>query len=268
MSALAERPAIRPASLVASFALPASVARLLLAVALLAAWQFAPSFLLDDMLVSRPTLVAARIVEWVGDGVLIRESVATLSAVFLGLFWGGLAGSAVGLIAGMSRAVGKIVEPWLTVLFALPKSAFIPLFILWFGISGRQHMLFVATVVFFFFFFAMYRGVQSVPLPWRNMLAISGAGALQSIRMLYLPASFGWMLSALRLAIPSAFVAAISVEVIASREGLGHLVKTSSAVLDSAGTVAAIVWLVALATALGASSIALADRSRWRIDAS
>lgn len=247
------------------FAWRVPTARLLLVALVLAFWQFAPPSVLDDMLVSRPTLVVGRIVAWLQDGVLIRETVATLSAVFLGLLWGGLLGGAAGLIAGLSRPAGKIIEPWLTVLFALPKSAFIPLFILWFGISGRQHILFVATVVFFFFFFALFRGVRSVPAAWRNMLAISGAGTLQAVRILYLPASFGWLLSALRLAIPNAFVAAISVEVIASREGLGHLVKTSSSILDSAGTMAAVIWLVGLSSTLGATAIALADRTRWRI---
>jgi NitT/TauT family transport system permease protein len=263
MSALAERRAYR--SIFPAW--QTSIVRLQLIACLLVFWQFAPPSILDDMLVSRPTLVAQQIVEWLQNGVLLRESAATLSAVFLGLFWGGVAGTAAGLIAGLSRPIGAIIEPWLTVLFALPKSAFIPLFILWFGISSRQHILFVATVVFFFFFFALFRGVRSVPAAWRNMLAIAGADTLQSIRMLYLPASFGWLLSALRLAIPNAFVAAISIEVIASREGLGHLVKTSSSVLDSAGTMAAVVWLVALSSTLGAAAIALADRTRWRIDA-
>jgi NitT/TauT family transport system permease protein len=246
-------------------ALRVSAIRILLVVSLLAVWQFAPAFLLDEMLVSRPVLVIARMAEWLRNGVLLRESAATLESVFLGLLWGGLAGGTAGVVAGLWRPVARIAEPWLTVLFALPKSAFIPLFILWFGISTRQHILFVATVVFFFFFFSLYRGVRSVPVAWHNMLAMSGANTFQSIGMLYLPASFGWLLSALRLAIPNAFVAAISIEVIASRDGLGHLVKASSAVLDSAGTVAAVLWLVVLATFLGAAAIALADRSRWRI---
>ncbi len=239
--------------------------RALLVAAFLAAWQWAPSFLLDDMLTSRPSLVAARIVAWTLDGTLPRESAATLGAVAFGLFWGGLTGAAAGLAAGVFRPLGRVLEPCLTVLFALPKSAFVPLFILWFGVGARQHALFVTTVVFFFFFFAMFHGARAVPAPWRDMLGIFGADAGQSLRLLYLPASFGWLLSALRLAIPHAFVAAISVEVIASREGLGHLVKASSSVLDSTGVLAAIVWLVALATSLGLAAVKIAEQSRWRV---
>ena len=54
-------------------------------------------------------------------------------------------------------------------------------------------------------------------------------------------------------------------EVIASREGLGHLVKASSSVLDSTGVLAAIVWLVALATSLGLAAVKIAEQSRWRV---
>lgn len=239
------------------------VLRLVLLLAFLLVWQLAPAGSIDD-LVSRPTLVAGRMAQWLANGLLLRESLATLSAVFFGLLLGAAAGTAVGLLAGLWRLLGDLVEPWLTALFALPKSAFIPLFILWFGISAKQHTLFVATVVFFFFFFALFQGARNVPLAWRNLLALSGASAAQRVLILYLPASFGWLLSAMRLAIPHAFVAAISIEVIASRNGLGHLVKTSSAVLDATGTVAAIVWLVLLSTTIGAGAIALAEGTRWR----
>jgi NitT/TauT family transport system permease protein len=201
---------------------------------------------------------------WLASGLLIRESLATLGAVLSGLVLGASAGALTGLVAGLWRALGDLVEPWLTALFALPKSAFIPLFILWFGISARQHTLFVATVVFFFFFFALFNGARAVPAAWRNVFSIAGARPWQTLVMLYMPASFGWFLSAMRLAVPHAFVAAISIEVVASRNGLGHLVKTSSAVLDSTGVIAAILWLVLLSTTLGAGAIALAENTRWR----
>ncbi|MDB5643328.1 MAG: NitT/TauT family transport system permease protein [Hyphomicrobiales bacterium] len=239
------------------------VARAALVVALLVVWQWAPGQGVDA-LVSRPNLVAARMANWLASGLLIRESLATLGAVVSGFVLGAAAGAVTGLVAGLWRALGDLVEPWLTALFALPKSAFIPLFILWFGISAKQHTLFVATVVFFFFFFALFNGARAVPAAWQNVFSLAGARPWQTFIMLYMPASFGWFLAAMRLAIPHAFVAAISIEVVASRNGLGHLVKTSSAVLDSTGVITAILWLVLLSTTLGAGSIALAERTRWR----
>ena len=68
--------------------------------------------------------------------------------------------------------------------------------------------------------------------------------ALQRITILYLPASFGWIVIATRLAMPYAFVAAVSTEVIASTSGLGHLVKGSSSIMNSAGMFSAMLALL------------------------
>ena len=236
--------------------------RVSLFVLILALWQFVPSENIEFLL-SRPVIVAGRIGDWIANGLLLRESVATLSSVALGLLLGAVCGSAAGLLAGLWRGLGDLVEPILMALFALPKSAFIPLFILWFGISVKQHTIFVATVVFFFFFFSMFNGARATPRVWTNMLTIVGASRWQLLTKLYLPASFGWFLTAMRLAIPHAFVAAISIEVIASRNGLGHLVKASSSILDATGTVTAIAWLVCLSTLIGAGAISIAEKSRW-----
>jgi len=236
--------------------------QLAIAAAFVAAWQFLPGSVLDEMLVSRPSLVLEQTIKWLADGVLLGAAFATLKVVFAGLLFGGIGGIALGLGAALWRPLELVTEPIVNVLFALPKSAFVPLYILWFGISFRQHAVFTATVVFFFFFFATFNGVRSVPAALRNMLSLSGASTWQAIRLLYLPASAGWFLAGLRLAMPQAFLAAITAEVIASREGLGHLVKANAAVMDAAGMLSALLFLVLLSVAL--SAVVLRFGERWR----
>lgn len=218
-----------------------------------------------DMLVSRPSLIFAQSVKWLADGVLLGAALATLKVVFAGLLIGGVCGTAIGLAAALLRPLELMIEPLVNMLFALPKSAFVPLFILWFGISFRQHVIFAAMVVFFFFFFAAFNGVRSVPDALRNMLSLLGASRWQAIGMLYLPASFGWLLAGLRLAMPQAFLAAITTEIIASREGLGQLVKANAAVMNAAGMLSALLFLVLLSVGLSASVLFLGERSRWRM---
>jgi NitT/TauT family transport system permease protein len=232
---------------------------------LVAVWELAPNLFFDEMLVSRPSLILAQTVKWVSDGVLLGEAFATLKVVFSGLLWGGVAGMVLGITAALWRPFELVVEPIVNVLFALPKSAFMPLFILWFGISFRQHAIFTATVVFFFFFFAVFNGVRSVPNALRSMLMISGASSWQAIYLLYIPASFSWLLAGLRLAMPQAFVAAITAEIIASREGLGHLVKANAAVMNPAGMFAALLFLVLLSVALSATVLSFGQRARWHV---
>jgi ABC-type nitrate/sulfonate/bicarbonate transport system permease component len=67
------------------------------------------------------------------------------------------------------------------------------------------------------------------------------------------------------LAMPQAFVAAITAEIIASREGLGHLVKANAAVMNPAGMFAALLFLVLLSVALSATVLSFGQRARWHV---
>jgi len=242
-----------------------SICQFTIVAAFIAFWQTGPSFVFDEMLVSRPSLIFAQTAKWLGDGVLFGATLATLKVVLTGLLFGGVAGVTFGLAAALWRPIELVIEPIVEILFALPKSAFVPLFILWFGISFRQHAIFTATVVFFFFFLATFNGVRSVPIALRNVLSLSGASTWQTVHLLYLPASTDWMLAGLRLAMPQAFLAAITAEVIASRDGLGHLVKANAAVMNAAGMLAALLFLVLLSVALSATALFVGEQSRWRV---
>lgn len=245
--------------------LAAYIWQIIIIAALIVVWQMAPDGSGVEMLVSRPSLIWSQSIKWLGDGVLLGAAFATLKVVLEGLLLGGLCGIVLGLAAALFRPLELLFEPIVNVLFALPKSAFVPLFILWFGISFRQHTIFTAMVVFFFFFFAAFNGARSVPGPMHDMLSLFGASTCQAIRLLYLPASFGWVLAGLRLAMPQAFLAAITAEIIASREGLGHLVKTNAAVMNAAGMLSALLFLVLLCVALSAIVFFVGERSRWRV---
>jgi NitT/TauT family transport system permease protein len=234
--------------------------------ALLLAWQFSPAWLLDDFLWSRPSAIYDQTVAWLGNGILVSNAGVTLSCVLQGLLFGGLAGIVLGLFAGMRPAIAQLINRPIEALFAVPKITLIPLFILWFGIGIFQHVVFTSLVVFFFFFFSVYNGARSVPLTLRNALSMTGASSVQAIFILYLPASLGWMIIALRLAMPYAFVAAVSTEVIASTSGLGYLVKNSASVMNSAGMFSAMLALLFVSMISSSLVNFLAKKNRWNLE--
>jgi NitT/TauT family transport system permease protein len=233
--------------------------------AVLAIWQFAPDTVVDDTLVSRPYDIALQTIAWLQDGTLADEAASTLVVVFYGLLWGGVLGVVLGLIAGMFEPIGMLLDAPVNLFFAIPKVALIPLFIVWFGVDDLQHTVYTAVVVFFFFFFASFNGVRNVPRQLNSMMSVVGASPAQKLRLLYLPASLGWIASALRIAVPYAFVSAISAEVIASRHGLGSLVKSSASTFDAAGTFAAMLTLLVLSVACSGAAYLVGGLSRWKL---
>lgn len=220
--------------------------RVLILVALVAGWQFAPTSVLDPLIWSRPSAIAVQVVHWSMDGTLLWSTLYTLESVVLGLALGAIAGIAVGVWLGMSRRADRMFSGLIDMIFALPKITLVPLFMLWLGIGTEQHVIFVALVVFFFFFFSIYSGIHGIPQAQHDNFRLFGASERQKVRLLILPACLGWLALSLRLALPYAFVAAISTEVIASTNGLGNLVKNSAAVMNAAGMFAAMLTLLAV----------------------
>lgn len=228
-------------------------------------WEWSSGRLLDEVLVSRPSAIVQQMIVWTAEGRLPAALGATVVVVVSGILWGTLAGVSLGMLFGLSRLVDALFGAAMTGLFALPKVALVPLFILWFGLGYLERTVFTATVVFFFAFFATSEGVQRVPRPLENMLRLLGATLPQRLIVLYLPATAGWVLSALRIATPYAVLATVGAEVIASREGLGHLARASGNILNTAGTMSAVVTAMLLAVA-AASITNWCDRHwRWHL---
>jgi NitT/TauT family transport system permease protein len=239
-------------------------AQLAIVLLVLIFWQFFPDLIFDESLIGQPSDIALRTWTWLREGVLLHAAEATLTVVFFGLLFGGLAGFYFGTVTGFIRPARNLLEPAINAFSAMPKAAMVPLFILWYGVGVRQQVIFTALVVFFFYFHATLNGIKSVPSPLHNMLTIAGASAWQRYTILYVPASFNWLLAGTRLAIPHAFTAAITTEVIASRDGLGQLVKASASELDPDGVFSAVLTVIVLATISAGIVIFCANRLRWR----
>lgn len=226
--------------------------RLVIIAFILVAWQMLSGVIADELLISTPLAIFERFGELLLDGEIIEAAAATVYVVVLGVLYGTLAGIAAGMFVALNRTARAVFEPIVDVLFAIPKIGLVPLFILWLGVSYSQRIVFTATVVFFFMFYAALHGVQRTPAAMDRMMRLLGSSPWQRLRLLYAPASLGWLIGGLRITMPYAFIAAISAEVVSSREGLGAMVKDSAAVLDTPGMFAGIIVATILATSAGA----------------
>lgn len=240
-------------------------ARFAIVAAILFGWQLYADQAVDSVLVGSPAGVIDRLATWTLDGTLSAATIATLRVVVFGLLFGGLAGIVFGLVTGVSRIAGWCFGPLLTTLFAMPKIALVPLFILWFGLGFGQRTVFTATVVFFLVQSAVHTGVRSIPPSLDNTLRLVGATLLQRVRVLYLPGCVGWILSSARVATPYAFLSAVGAEVISADQGFGNLIKISSFAIDPDGMFSAVIVLTAVAFAASTAVTTLDRVSRWRL---
>lgn len=248
-------PIARPAPLVprlAQFlATPSGrvIARCVLILLLLAAWQFLPGPKLRFWM-SGPVEIVARLWSWVRDGSLWENLGATLLAMSLGYAAGTGSGIGIGLLFGFLPRLHRVLSPYITALYAMPKIALAPLFVITLGIGLASKVALVAITVFFLVLGSTLDGVRNVDRDLVQALSLMGASRREVIRKVLLPATMPWIFTGMRIAVRYAFTNTLLAELIAANSGIGFMVEYYSGIFDATGSYAAILVLVLLSVTL------------------
>ena len=225
------------------------LARLILALVLLAIWEYQPSADLRFWM-SGPVEIVARLWSWLLDGSLWDNVGATLLAMALGYAIGTASGITLGLLFGLMPRLYRVLSPYIAALYAMPKIALAPLFVIVFGIGIQSKVALVAITVFFLVLNSTLDGVQNVDRDLTRALALMGATRLEVIRKVLVPATLPWIFTGMRIAVRYAFTNTLLAELIASNSGIGFMIEYYSGVFDATGTYAAILVLVIMSVGL------------------
>ena len=217
-----------------------AVGRVVVLVLSLAAWDLISRYLVDPFWIPSPMSVGERVWGWASTGILWDAMLATAYATFLGFIIGATFGAAAGLVLGRNIYVATVLEPFIAGVYALPKVALAPLFILWFGLGLSSKVVLSAAIVFFLVFYNTYAGVRSVDRELVNMLKLVGANERQILFRVICPSASRWVFAGLRIAAPYALGGAVVGEMIASNRGLGYLLRAASGNFDTAGSFGAL----------------------------
>jgi NitT/TauT family transport system permease protein len=226
-----------------------ATARLLLVLVILAAWQYLPSRGLRFWM-SGPIDIIARLWSWVLDGSLWENLGATLLAMALGYAIGTAAGIALGLLFGLMPRVYRVASPYITALYAMPKIALAPLFVIVLGIGIESKVALVAITVFFLVLNSTLDGVRNVDRDLTRALTLMGATRFEVIGKVLVPATLPWIFTGMRIAVRYAFTNTLLAELIASNSGIGFMIEYYSGIFDATGTYAAILVLVIMSVGL------------------
>ncbi|HEY8369789.1 MAG TPA: ABC transporter permease [Thermodesulfobacteriota bacterium] len=241
------------------------ITRGILAVAFVLAWEAAGLWVIDPFFISRPSLVAAVLVEWTLNGRLIHHTWITVQEMLLGLALGSLVGIVVGLALGLRPGLARLLDPFVMGAYALPKVALGPLFILWFGIGITMKIMLSAVIVFFLVFFNTLAGVRAVDRSLVAVIRMMGATRAQVVRKVVIPSALVWIFLGLRVSVPYALIGAVVGEIIASNRGLGFLLSSAAGYLDTPGLFAALIALMVLAILVNGGVDLLERRFlKWR----
>ncbi len=224
-------------------------ARIAILVAVLAAWQFLPGksvrFWMSD-----PSRIAEMLAEWIADGSLWEHLGATLEVMSLGYLLGCALGIVGGLGLGLMPRVRRVLNPYVSAAYALPKIALAPLFIIVFGIGIGSKVALVTATVVFLVLNSTLDGVSDIDRELLQALVLMGATRREIVRKVMIPAAMPWIFTGMRISVRYAFTNTLLAELIAANSGIGFLIASYSGQFDANGAYAAILVLVILSVAL------------------
>lgn len=240
----------------------------LLLAAALALWQLASDRLVDSFFISSPAAVAVKLFGWARDGTLWDAFAYTFQATAGGFAIGAVVGFAVGFLLGRSRLLARLLDPFITAIYCMPKIALAPLLIMWFGIGLSSKVAMAALIVFFLVFLNTFAGVRDVQAVHLQSVRIMGASGWQELRYVVLPSAAAWVLTGLKVSVPYALIGAVVGEMISSNRGIGFLIGQASGLFDTAGVFAGLMVLAFTGMALNALLKRVERRAlRWKAPA-
>jgi NitT/TauT family transport system permease protein len=192
---------------------------------LLAVWELlARLAILSPRYFPPPTRVATVLASSFTEGELGGESLVTLARLALAFVLAALPGVPLGLLMGMLKPVREAVEPYIAVLFPVPKIALLPFLLILLGVGELAFVLTGALSAFFQITLSTLAGVQTLDPRLLDVGRNYGARGARLFSKVILPAALPSIFTGLRLGLGLALVTIVAVEFIAAKSGLGHLV--------------------------------------------
>jgi len=243
MTATVEQTAVEsgpPKDRLARFARP--VLGLLLPVGIAVFWEFAVwAGWSNGRLVPPPSVIFNTFVDLARTGELQSHALATIARVAAGFFFGVVAGTIFGAIAGYSALTHRLVDPTLQALRAIPSIAWVPLFILWFGIFEASKIILIAVGVFFPVYLGVMGAVLSVDRKIVEVGRVFRLSGVAMVRRILLPAVMPAYVLSLRAGLGLGWMFVLAAEFLGASQGLGFLLIDGQQLGKPAQIVAAIV---------------------------
>ena len=224
--------------------------RILLLVVFLVQWEITARLGLVDMfVVSAPSRVLSTLSGLCRSGDLWLHLGTSCMETLVGFALGTALGVLIAVLLWWSETLSRVLEPYLVVLNALPKTALGPIFIVWIGAGTESIIAMTIAISVFVTILNMYVAFCGTDPEKLRLMQTFGASKWQTLRLLVVPANYPALFNTLRVNVGLAWVGVIMGEFLVSKAGLGYLIVYGSQVFNM-DLVMASVLLLAVAAVL------------------
>jgi NitT/TauT family transport system permease protein len=218
----------------------------ILLVATLLVWQAVCSaFKVSEFIFPSPLRIWDQLLEFRVE--IAQHAWRTYWVTMLGFGIAIVVGVLLGFLIGSSRLAYAAVYPLMTGFNALPKAAFVPILVVWFGIGVGPAVLTAFLISFFPITVNIATGLATLEPELEDVLRVLGAKRWDVLVKVGLPRSMPYFFASLKVAITLAFVGTTVSEMTASNEGIGYLLVSAGSSMQMGLAFAGLVVVGAMA---------------------
>ncbi len=207
-------------------------------VVVLAAWQAIVSFqLVNTQFLASPIEVVQTIIRKFTDKrpdghLLYQHILASLQVVWVGFLLGAAIGIPVGLIMGWFKVGNRVLRPIFELLRPVPGLAWIPIVIIFFGVSTFSRGIIIFFGAFVSIVLNTYTGIRSTNQTLINVAKTCGASNLKVFWKVGIPSAMPMIFAGLRTSIGMSWGTIVAAEMLGSSIGLGFLIQYARSFAD------------------------------------
>jgi NitT/TauT family transport system permease protein len=214
----------------------------LLLVVVVLAWEYGVLWLdVPTYILPPPSRIAFAMWQGLDAGIFDRggywlHAGVTVAEVLLGFFIGSGVGLVLGTVISQFRILEATLRVYLVAIQSLPKVALAPIIVMWFGFGLTSKVVIICLLTFFPLLITSMAGFKAVDAERLELMRALGARPWQIFWKVRFPSALPYIFAGLDMAAVLAVVGAVVGEFVGAQRGLGTLILSMNAQMDTAGT--------------------------------
>ena len=217
---------------------------------MLVVWELVARFAIHDVaILPAPSAVVGVFVghlwnEYPAQSLTLPEHLlVSFLRILIGFVAGSIVGIAIGAVMSANRYIQYAVDPIIEMLRPLPPLAFIPLFVVWFGINEPPKLMLIFIGVVPVMIIATLSGLDGVPKQMLDAAASLGASRRYALIHVKIRAALAAIVTGMRVAVGVSWTSIVAAEMIAADKGVGYVILEAGNYLDTAMVFSSIVLI-------------------------
>ena len=241
------------------------VLRIAILILLITLWEVLTAHdILNPFIFSSPSRILATLNDLSVSGELWRHIGTSVLETVIGFLSGTILGIIIAIILWWIPTVSKVLDPYLVVLNALPKTALGPIFIVCMGTGIGAIIVMTLAISLIVTILNVLNGFIHTDVEKVKLMKMLGANRLQIFRKLIMPANLSTIVNVLKINIGLSWVGVITGEFLVSKAGLGYLIVYGSQVFKMDLVMSSVVVLAVCAIIMHICIVLLEKATRKR----